>query len=139
MRKSLLILICAFGLSVSPAMQAAGRLDAIRGNSVMEALSGRTGVAVVAMIYAATTGISNVLWAYDWTRIGASAEQNKEIQMWGGLTAAIESFVLGFFCTLLVFMYTQRKAELEAVVAAPANTVLPGTMARSEMDLFEFL
>ena len=66
-------------------------------HSVTLNFAGAKGAAIVGFVYSMLAGISNFLWSFDWTRVGASSEQNKRIQEIGGLTASAENFLVGIF------------------------------------------
>lgn len=77
-------------------------------NRYMNALASPKGIAIVSFTYAITTGISNFIWAFDWTWIGASDQAKSIVQAVGGLTASLECFVFGAFIPILCYHYLKR-------------------------------
>ena len=77
-------------------------------HAVIAALATPKGAAALTFTYAVLKGISTWIWAYDWTRNGASAEQNKRIQEAGGLSCAVESWLLAGIIPFLCWQYLQQ-------------------------------
>lgn len=74
--------------------------------SCLAGLSSPKGLIIVGSVYAITSGISNFLWAFRWSKhTDVSDETSATIQEWGGITAAIENWILGFMIPLMGYMY----------------------------------
>jgi hypothetical protein len=92
-------------------------LHACGENSCLSGLASPKGVAVVGLVYGITSGVSNFLWAFDWEKhSGVDSKTKATIQEWGGITAAIENWILGFTIPLMVYLHTaQNPVEAEKI------------------------
>ena len=82
-------------------------------NTFLKALASPKGVMVVSVVYCASQAISNFIWAFNWAKhTDMDPDTAVTLQEWGGLTASMESFLLGVVVPIMVWEYTQNQAAV---------------------------
>lgn len=119
MKGLLKILATVLILSLTTESVANARHD----NAILAALSSSKGIAAVVFAGALLNGAANFVWAFNWTRVGASNQTNAQVQEAGGLASAALSWVVAGVIPFYLYLYSEhvKRHELKNAVAGPTE------------------
>lgn len=82
-------------------------------NLFFRKLSTPTGITTIAVVYSAAQGVTNFIWAFNWTRLGIDLETALKISEGGGISTAGLCWLFGVSLPVIVYIWQKRHPDEE--------------------------